>query len=305
MPLDLARLLRGELLLTVNVVLGLFLGKLLVSSGVLDKVLNRWLPFLSRWGIPPVVVVAIGTSVGSSRAASATIAAAFDEGQLKREEALFGTLCLSFPAYCRRWITTATLSVSLAGRAGFIYALILLCRSFCRFLISLALLVRHRRRETGPEYGAEALPDIRLRSFRVLPLLRRTLPWAWAFYGLAFWATPYLSAWIRANLSELPLLPAAGLTVALSSLAHNSAALAAAGGSLASSTLSCSQAVLALLLGNALGLLQRSARTQFTFWIGIFRRDLFRSLLLWYFAILLPLVLLSIVVAGFWVFMEV
>ena len=93
--------------------------------------------------------------------------------------------------------------------------------------------------------------------------------------------------------------------MALSALAHNSAALAAAGGGLANATLTCSQAVLALLLGNALGLLQRSARTQFTFWIGIFPRGVFRSLLFWYFAILLPLVAISIVAAGFWVFLEV
>lgn len=303
MSLELARLFRGELLLTVNVVLGLVLGKLLVSSGVLDKALNRWLPFLSRLGIPPIVVIAIGTSVGSSRAGSATIAAAYDEGQLNRDEAMFGTLCLSFPAYCRRWITTVSLSVSLAGRAGFIYALILLCRSFCRFLISLRLLTR--RGKSVVKGDKDSLPDIQLRSFRIIPLMKRTLPLAWAFYGLAFWATPHLSVWIQANLRELPLLPSAGLTVALSSLAHNAAALAAAGGSLASSTLSCSQAVLALLLGNALGMLQRSARTQFTFWIGIFPRDLFRSLLFWYFAILLPLVLISIVGTGFWVFLEV
>ncbi len=304
MSLDAARLLRGEFLLTVNVVVGLALGKLLISSGLLDRGLRRWLPFLARWGIPPVVIVAMATSVGSSRAGSAAIAAAFDEGRLERREALFGTLCLSFPAYCRRWITTATLSVSLAGKAGLIYATVLLFRSFCRFFISLVLLIRYGSK-TERHQAAQELPDLRLRPIRILPLLKRTLPWAWGFYALAFVATPYLSAWVGANLDELPLLPAAGVTVALSALAHNSAALAAAGGSLAGATLTCSQAVLALLLGNALGLLQRSARTQFTFWIGIFPGGLFRSLIFWYFVVLIPLVLLSIVGTGAWVFLEV
>jgi hypothetical protein len=56
-------------------------------------------------------------------------------------------------------------------------------------------------------------------------------------------------------------------------------ALAAAKASLATGTLTTAEAVLALLVGNVLGSFSRTARQNVGYWLGLFPRDLVRSLL--------------------------
>lgn len=286
-------LLWGELLLTGNVFLGLALGELLLGLRIPERLLGRWMPTFQHWGMAPDVAVALALSLGSGRSGTALLAAALREGRIFRDEAVFGTLLLAFPAYLRRWITTAVLSLGLAGIAGGLFALILLLRSLIRFLWILAML--RNRWKNRIETTSTALPSLsEERSQNFMILLFRTLPWAWSFFALTYVVMPWLEDLLRAELVQWTILPPEGWAVALAGMVTLSASFASAGGSLAAGTLSTWQALFALLCGNLLGLFSRNARQNGAFWFGLFPRDVARDLLGWQLATQLPLVLLSL-----------
>jgi len=137
-------LLYGELLLVVTVTAGLGFGKLLLAASVPERVMRYLLPGADarrgRGGLHPDLLFALAVSLGSSRAGAALVAEAQREGRLSRREAVFGTLLQSFPGYIKRWLISFPTAFGLAGAAGAIYSLIVLLRSFCRFLFFLALL---------------------------------------------------------------------------------------------------------------------------------------------------------------------
>ncbi len=141
----------GELLLVLTVTAGLGFGKLLLAASVPERVLRFLLPGADarrgRGGLHPDLLFALAVSLGSSRAGAALVAEAQREGRLTRREAVFGTLLQSFPGYIKRWLISFPTAFGLAGAAGAIYSLIVLLRSFCRFLFFLALL----RRDPPPE----------------------------------------------------------------------------------------------------------------------------------------------------------
>jgi hypothetical protein len=313
---DWGALLRGELLLTANVALGLALGEAILHFQVADRLFRSMLPRLARWGLSPDLGAALAVSLGSSRAGAAMIAAAFREERLTRRDTVLGTLLLAFPGYLRRWVTSFAVAVGLAGVAGAIYSAVLLLRSAARFVLVLLLLRREKKTlramtevvhgEAAPEMNESSLLNKRKSRFvsagerrrMLLRLLGRTLPWAWGFYALAFVLVPYLDAFLLKHVHLLPLLPPAGWTVVAGSLAQNNVALAAAKASLATGTLTTAEAVLALLVGNVLGSFSRTARQNVGYWLGLFPRDLVRSLLVWHTGTQIPLMLLSLVGAA-------
>lgn len=293
-------LLKGELLLVFNVSLGLLLGMVLLRADVPGKLLETFRPVFVKIGIPPDIVAALAVSLGSSRAATAVVAASFESGRINRNEALFGTLLQAFPGYLRRWITSFAVAVGLAGTAGAVYSLILLARSFVRFLIFLFLL----RREHGVSRtdGGSGIPEANISSPDLIRILKRTLPMACSFYAAAFIVAPWLHGMLERTSSVLPLMSPQGLTIVASSLAHVTAALGAAGGYLASGGITPSHAVLALLVGNLLGIVFRVFRQNIAFWVGLFPADMVKSLLFWHLITVVPLMILSIGIVGVFVF---
>lgn len=298
MALNWTGLLKGELLLVLNVTLGLGLGILLLRFRVPEKVLTLFQPVLVRMKISPDIITSLAVSIGSSRAGSAMVAASMREERLSRREALFGTLLQAFPGYLRRWITSFAVATGLAGAAGAVYSVVLLLRSFIRFLFFLFLL---RRDECRICDNMESHKKVRVRTTDLLKVLKRTLPLACTFYAGAYILAPWLQEALSSRFVSFPLLSTQGLTVAVSALAHATAALGAAGGYLASGAISPAQAVLALLVGNLLGTVFRVVRQNMAFWIGLFPADMVRSLLLWHLATIVPLMILSIAIAGMFV----
>lgn len=298
MALNWTGLLKGELLLVLNVTLGLGLGILLLRFRVPEKVLTLFQPVLVRMKISPDIITSLAVSIGSSRAGSAMVAASMREERLSRREALFGTLLQAFPGYLRRWITSFAVATGLAGVAGAVYSVVLLLRSFIRFLFFLFLL---RRDECRICNNMESNKKVRVRTTDLLKVLKRTLPLACTFYAGAYILAPWLQEALSSRFVSFPLLSTQGLTVAVSALAHATAALGAAGGYLASGAISPAQAVLALLVGNLLGTVFRVVRQNMAFWIGLFPADMVRSLLLWHLATIVPLMILSIAIAGMFV----
>ncbi|MPM51973.1 hypothetical protein SDC9_98726 [bioreactor metagenome] len=281
--IDWTGLLKGMGLLALSVSGGLALGKAIIALSLPERLLGSLLPRLRRLRIPAQALFALGVSLGSSRAGSALVAEAYGQGILSEREALFGTLLQSFPGYLKRWLVSFPVAAALAGTAGAIYSAAVLARSFCRFLLFLffLFLLRGRGATENEEIARSGTEGRRGREFSFLGTLARTLPAAWAFYALAYLATPALQEFIEARGASFPLLSAAGWTVAAASFAHVNAALGVAGGALASGSLTTAQAVLALLTGNMLAVLSRVLRQDIAFWIGIFPGRMVRSLFLW------------------------
>lgn len=271
------RLLRGELILTLNIVAGLILGALVLRYGVAERLLKLFKPLLIRLGIAPALGLALGVSVGSSRAAAALLATSLDEGRITEHTAKWGTLMLSFPAYLHRWPTTMILATSMAGLSGGIFALILLFRSAARF-VALAFVLR--REKNGELYFEDAGgTKAGYGSMNIIRKLKSTLPLAWICYAAAFTVVPYAESFLRENLGGFSILPLAGWTVAAASISHVSASLALAGGSLAAGELTVAQAVFALLLGNSLGIVTRALRQNAGYYFGLFSKELAKQML--------------------------
>lgn len=270
-------LLRGELWLTFDILLGLLIGDLVLRWGLADRLMRRMMPWLRRHGIGPLVGLALTLSLGSAKAGAAVLASALSEGRIDRHTALWGTLSLAFPAYLRRWPATLVLSVSMTGLVGGIFALVLILRSLVRFALVVCVL---RSRESG-ELPLEEAPGRRRMGWGFYRKLGVTLPLAWFFYAVAFALVPYAESAFRRWFMGGSFLPLAGWAVAAASVAHVSAALALTGGSLAAGELSAAQAVFALLLGNGLGIVTRALRQNAGYYFGLFPAGLARSMLFW------------------------
>ena len=270
-------LLRGELWLTFDILLGLLIGDLVLRWGLADRLMRGMMPWLRRHGIGPLVGLALTLSLGSAKAGAAVLASALSEGRIDRHTALWGTLSLAFPAYLRRWPATLVLSVSMTGLVGGIFALVLILRSLVRFALVVCVL---RSRESG-ELPREEVPDRRRMGWGFYRKLGMTLPLAWFFYAVAFALVPYAESAFRRWFMGGSFLPLAGWAVAAASVAHVSAALALTGGSLAAGELSAAQAVFALLLGNGLGIVTRALRQNAGYYFGLFPAGLARSMLFW------------------------
>ena len=275
--MELKALLRGELWLTFDILLGLLIGDLVLRWGLADRLMRRMMPWLRRHGIGPLVGLALTLSLGSAKAGAAVLASALSEGRIDRHTALWGTLSLAFPAYLRRWPATLVLSVSMTGLVGGIFALVLILRSLVRFALVVCVL---RSRESG-ELPREEAPGRRRMGWGFYRKLGMTLPLAWFFYAVAFALVPYAESAFRRWFMGGSFLPLAGWAVAAASMAHVSAALALTGGSLAAGELSVAQAVFALLLGNGLGIVTRALRQNAGYYFGLFPAGLARSMLFW------------------------
>ncbi|MBP3751770.1 MAG: hypothetical protein J6H20_04015, partial [Pyramidobacter sp.] len=76
------RLLRGELSLTVDILIGFAVGAVVIRTGLADRLLRRLLPRLKRFGIGATLGAALTVSVGSSKAGAAVVASALDAGKI-------------------------------------------------------------------------------------------------------------------------------------------------------------------------------------------------------------------------------
>ncbi|MBQ8090351.1 MAG: hypothetical protein IJ233_06380, partial [Pyramidobacter sp.] len=228
------RLLRGELSLTIDILIGFAVGVLVIHTGLADRPFTRLLPRLKRFGIGATLGAALTVSIGSSKAGAAVVASALDSGRISPRTAKWGTLLLAFPAYVRRWLSTLILACSLAHTAGGLFALTLLFRSAAKFILELCILNRGEHDDAPLEtLGAAKKSSVKNFALRLV----KTLPWAWLFYALALLLVPPAERALHAWLKGSSFFPLPALAVAAASFAHVSAALALAGGSLAAGEL--------------------------------------------------------------------
>ena len=295
-------LLRAELTLTVSILAGLLVGELILSAGIVERLFKPLVPRLASWGIHHKIAFALTLALGSPRAASALIATSYADGEISEDEATFGTLAVAFPGYLKRWVGTAAVATAAAGRAGLIYATIIILRSALRFVWVVSMLVRKssgRGADVPGDAEEPSVSDHRARRIRLLRTLRRSLPMAWLFFGLTYALMPRLEELLRSHISDMAIyhaMPPQGWAVAFASLAHITAALSSAGGALESGALSVWQAVLALVVGNMIGAVTRAVRQNVGYWMGIFPGELVPRLVRWHLGTQLTLEFLTVMI---------
>ncbi|MCX7827717.1 MAG: hypothetical protein N2315_00700 [Thermanaerothrix sp.] len=301
--MEIRGLLWAEAKLTVSILAGAVAGEAMVRLKVTDALFRPIERLLSNCRINRHALSAMAVSVASPRVGAAMLASAHGEGQITREDAVFGTLCLAFPAYIKRWIATAPVAIGIAGSLGLIYSTVLIARSALRFLLCLGLLVKRGSggpvESTSPQQsamGSRAIPSAS--HWGLIMATLRSLPMAWGFFGLTFFLMPRLeSAALR--LLNGAVSPSA-LTVITSALVHSSASLASADGALSAGLISPAGALLALLMGNCLGTFTRVLRQNMGYWVGIFPSEVLKPLAIWHMGTLLLFEFLSIALAGLW-----
>lgn len=274
--IDWNSLLKDELRLSLDILLGMAVGLAVMRSGLADRLMNRLMPYLSKAGVGPVLGMALTVSLGSAKAGAALLASAFYEGRISERTAKWGTLMLSFPAYLHRWPSTLVLAVSLAKIPGAIFAVILLLRPAARFLL---LIFIYRSGEHAEQPADTTVPQAAACSFKIGKKLLQMLPLAWIFYAAAFTFVPWVESFMKGWLLGSRFFPVAGLAVAAASIANMSLALALTGGSVAAHELTIAQAVFALLVGNGLGILTRLIRTNAGYYFGLFPGGLANKML--------------------------
>jgi len=297
----LAALVRAELILTAHIIAGLTVGELILATGAVERLFAPVVPRLARLGIHDKIASAMLIAVGTSRSGAALISRAYSDGEITREEATFGTLSLAFPAYLRRWTGTVAMAVGIAGRAGLIFALVLVIRSACRFIWVVVLLSRRGVKRTADFVTVKdrEIIGVRERINRTLRMLKRSLPLAWFFFALTYTLVPYADRVFSEYLARPELysiLPAEGWAVAISSIAHVTAGLSSAAGALGTGSIDVGQAVLSLLVGNMAASISRTLRQNVGYWVGIFPKDLVPDLLRWHFKTTVTLEVLSIMI---------
>ncbi|MDR3164933.1 MAG: hypothetical protein LBU13_05095 [Synergistaceae bacterium] len=281
-----AALMKAECVLTLNIAVGLAAGELILALGIVDRLFSPLIPRLERLGIHGKIAAAMVLALGAPRAGAALISRAYSEGELTDDQATFGTLSLAFPGYLKRWVGTAAMAAAMAGVSGFIFALVMVLRSACRFVWMAAMLARRARAHSGVFMGLEKkYAGARERVGRVWAQLRRSLPWAWAFFALTYVLVPFVDSAFSKYASRggmLWFLPAEGWAVAASSLAHVTAGLSSAAAALSVGKLGVAQTVLALLVGNMAGSVTRTMRQNVGYWVGVFPKRLVKNLLRWH-----------------------
>ena len=282
-------LIRGEILLTADIFLGLIIAEIIIRLRLPDILMRRIIPR----NIPAVTGLAVAISAGSSKAGAAVLSSAFSRGEISERCAVWSALMLPLPSYLRRWPATFALSVSMAGLAGGIFAVSLIIRSIMRFMFAMFMAGREgcessssQHEISGKTYGGGML-----RKFL------RTLPAAWVMFGIAYSVVPYAEGFLRGAFAG-GLLPLSGWTVAAASLGHVRGALALAGGSIEAGTLSVTQGVFALVLGSGLGTVTRVLRQDAGYYFGLFPRSTAVKLLLMNIATILPLIMINLLLAG-------
>lgn len=291
-----AQLLKGELILTLEILLGLLLGEAIIRFRIPELLLKKLLPLLQKLRINPTTGLALAASAATPKAGAAIISSALTNGTLTERSAIWSVLMLPLPAYLKRWPSTLVMAVSVAGKAGGIFAASILFNSVGRFIVALCLL--RRETKTSEAFTHELPQTGRVHTQSFIKRVLNTLPIAWVLFALTFTLIPMLNNYVKSAFAGAEsFLPLSGWAVAAGSIGRVSSALALAGGAMASGELTLSQAVFALLLGNTLGTITRTIRMNAGYYFGFFPAKIAQKMLVLNVATILPFALLTLIFA--------
>lgn len=291
-----AELLKGELILTLEILIGLLLGEVIIRFKIPELLLKKLLPLLRRLRINPTTGLALAASAASPKAGAAIISSALTNHTLTESSAVWSVLMLPLPAYLKRWPSTFVMAISVAGKAGGILAASMLLNSVGRFMIALCMLRREGEAQSSDALPQEISGRVHTQSF--LKRVMKTLPIAWVLFALTYTLVPMLNNYARSAFAgAVNFLPLSGWAVAAGSIGRVSSALALAGGAMASGELTTAQAVFALLLGNSLGTITRAIRMNAGYYFGFFPARTAQKMLVLNVATIMPFVIATLMIA--------
>ena len=292
-----AELLKGELALTLEILIGLILGEAIIRFKIPELLLKKLMPLLHKLRINPTTGLALAASAGSPKAGAAIISSALTNHTLTESSAVWSVLMLPLPAYLKRWPSTFVMAVSVAGKAGGIFAASMLLNSLGRFMIALFLLRREGEASSSEAITHEFSGRVHAQSF--VKRIVKTLPIAWVLFALTYTLVPMLNNYVRSAFAGAEsFLPLSAWAVAAGSIGRVSSALVMAGGAMASGELTAAQAVFALLLGNSLGTITRTIRMNAGYYFGFFPARIAQKMLVLNIATIMPFVLLALMIAA-------
>ena len=290
------KLINGELILTINIIIGFIFGEIITHYKLSDKIFSRIMPHMR---IPRTSALAICASLGSSRAGAVILSGALNANEITSECAIWSALMLSFPSYLRRWPRLLITSASLAGISGIIYAFSVLFVSACKFITSYILLKRVTKNYDIHEISQMTENENKSHKSTIktrLLMLAKTLPLAWIFYAAAYSLVPIINDYMSKFFGGA-ILPLAGWTVAGSAIVRVNAALAMTGGYLASGELNIIESSFALILGSGIASVTRILRMNAGYYFGMFNASTARKMLTMNMLITLIYSLIIIIIA--------
>ncbi len=204
-------LLAGELKLTLDIILSLLLGEIILRFDLARRFLKR-LNFIN-----PTTALALTLSLGSSKTGAGVLANALEKNLISEKVVIWSVLMLPFISYLKRWPGTFLMSTSMAGIAGSIFALFLLLRSAGRFFVALSFL----KKCDSPEILNLKI-EVQRHKFNLKSMfkkLARSLPISWLFFALAYSLIPYINKILEGALkNNFVLIPFEGWTIAAASI---------------------------------------------------------------------------------------
>ncbi len=278
------RLIKPLLRITFLVSLGLFAGQIIEASGWTGR-LSAIVRPLMRWGrLSDSSGASFTTAFVSGTAAQAMLVTFHEEGKLTRKEVILTSLLNGLPAYFLHLPTTFFIILPLAGQAGILYLVLTLLATLLRTLglvtysrLSLAPRPLHmadekRERKPWKDVFQATWQKFFKRLQRIMLLVVPVYLVVLLISELGFFT------WLRLKLAggiTSTLVPVEAMSVVIFSLvAEFTSGFAAAGALLEAGTLTISETVIALLLGNVVATPVRALRHQLPYYMGIFKPKL-------------------------------
>lgn len=274
------RLLWPLIRVTVFVSIGLFAALFVEGAGWTNRLAVLARPFM-RWGhLSNEMGSAFTASFFSGITSLGMLAAFLREGTMARKEVTLAVLLDTFPSYLLHLPTTFFIILPLVGRAGIVYLLLTLGAAFLR--LASVLVYTHlslpRLESTLPETRGKngdwrmlfrsAAKKLSSRIMRILVIVTPV------YLIILILSETGFFDWIRKSLAlgiGSSLFPVEGISVVILSLvAEATSGYAAAGAMLQSGTLTLDQAVLALVIGQIIGVPLRALRHQLPYYMGVF-----------------------------------
>ena len=281
--------------LTGFISLGLLVGNLIEALNWTRAVSRVAAPLIRIARLKDISGASFSLAFFSGAAANTMLAEAHDQGKLSDREVVLSNLFNSLPTYFLHLPTIFFIAAPFIGDAAVVYVSLTVLSAFLRtaFIVLLGRLMLPPIPEGCPEclLTDEDGPRLRLvlrktwRRFRKrLPkILYLTVPIYITFYVLRrFGVFENAEGFMSRHLFFLSWLDPQAMGIIVFHVASEfTAGLAAAGAIIQNGTMSSSQIVLALLVGNVLSSPMRAVRHQFPFYAGIFRPRLALKLIVY------------------------
>ena len=261
--------------------IGLLVGQIIESLGWTAKLGRLVWPLINWARLPGPAGAAFTTAFVSGVWANTLLYTSWQEGRLnKRGLILANLLCNSLPVYVLHMPTTLFIALSLTGRAGLIYMILMGLAALVRFLgvtvvgkiimpkCDACALDQSPGKRPFREVWKETWPKFKIRLGRlimvIVPVYLVVVMLAEA--GFFNWLRDAMAAWVSSA-----ILPVETMSLVVFSLmAEFTSGFAAAGALLEAGSLSVKYVVLALMIGNIIATPVRALRHQIPQYMGIY-----------------------------------